>query len=242
MTRFYIPDFGLANPIYQGARIHIYLVDDDGVITDDLATLYAATTGSARLTNPQKLDGHGKFSAPVYVDGDEAEDGVICTVTGLSIPDHSTGVIRTPAPSGLRYALVYPSANVVNPSYPYTILFVSEDRDTDAIHSASLNTSRLTVPAGVTGVRLTGQVGWTSTVAAAAGTTLKIYKNGSLVYTGVGLSIGQETYYTDASLKVQSAILQVTAGDYFELVVDCTDVTSTIDATKTWFQMEILEG
>lgn len=83
-----VPDFELANPLYVGAQVSFYGVDVDGVSTGVLATLYAEPTGTATLTNPQRLDSEGKFSAPVYI-----ADPVIAEVTGANVGSHTTGVI-----------------------------------------------------------------------------------------------------------------------------------------------------
>lgn len=237
MTRFAIQDFALANRIYRGGRVHVYEVDDDGVKTDDLATLYEAPTGTGTLRNPQRLDGEGKFSEPVYVD-----EPVILTISGLGVPDHDTGVVRSlvGTPS-YRGALVSPASNVVNPTYPYTLLCATETFDTDAIHSTSSNTSRLTVPTGVTRVRLKARVAWTATIAADATTRLTITKGGSATYVGVGKATGGKAGDTDPTLECFTADLVVTAGDYFEAVATTSDATSTIDASNTWFMMEVLE-
>lgn len=82
-----ISDFSLANPIYQGATVTFYTVSG-GVKTSTRATLYAAMTGTAELTNPQTLDSSGKFAQPVYT-----EVPVIASISGLTVADHDTGVI-----------------------------------------------------------------------------------------------------------------------------------------------------
>lgn len=83
-----IPDFQLANPIYIGASVSFYEVDDDGARTDTLATLYAAPTGSTTVSNPQTLDGDGKLDAPVYI-----AEPVIAVAVGPNVASHETGVI-----------------------------------------------------------------------------------------------------------------------------------------------------
>lgn len=236
MTRFAIPDFQLANRIYVGARVHVYGIDDDGEIDEDnLVTLYEGLTGAGTLRNPQKLDSDGKFAAPVYVD-----EPVVCLVSGLSIADHRTGVIRsiagTPSVSG---ALVGLSADVTAPTYPYAVAFNVETRDTDAIHSGG-SPSKLTVPAGFANARLKGQVTWTSTVAGDSGVAATIYKNGSAVYAGVPRKTQGKSYYGNPSIQLESPILDVSPGDYFELVADTSDAASNIDDAGTWFEMELL--
>jgi hypothetical protein len=83
-----IPDFELANPIYAGATVSFYTVDGSGQATTTLATLYAGATGAQTASNPQTLDGEGKFSSPVYI-----AEPVIGTVVSLTVASHSTGVI-----------------------------------------------------------------------------------------------------------------------------------------------------
>ena len=86
-----IREFSLANPLYSGATITFYTVDGAGAKTTTKATLYDSATGTGTLTNPQTLDSDGKLAAPVYL-----EAAVIATVSGLTAPDHDTGIIHTP--------------------------------------------------------------------------------------------------------------------------------------------------
>lgn len=65
-TRYNLTEFSLANPLYIGQVAYFYTVSA-GVRTTTLADLYTDTTGSMRLTNPQRLDREGKFAQPVYV-------------------------------------------------------------------------------------------------------------------------------------------------------------------------------
>ncbi|WP_341702624.1 hypothetical protein [Ferrovibrio sp.] len=99
--RTLIPDFSEANPIYVGATVSAYTVSDAGVKTATLATLYADETSTTLLSNPQVLDSEGKFSQPVYT-----AVAVILTISGLSIPDHDTGIIRPKPGDDELYAAV----------------------------------------------------------------------------------------------------------------------------------------
>lgn len=78
MTRYCLPDFELANPIYSGMRVAFYLAID-GARSTTLATLYMEPTGDRKLKNPQYLDHDGKFVQPVYV-----ESPVIGIVGGIT--------------------------------------------------------------------------------------------------------------------------------------------------------------
>lgn len=87
-TRISLHDFILANPIYVGATVTAWLVDVNGNVTTNKATLYEAPTGTSQLANPQTLDSDGKFQQPVY-----CEQAVRLEVSGLHITTHTTGVI-----------------------------------------------------------------------------------------------------------------------------------------------------
>lgn len=83
-----IPDFQLANPLYVGAQVFIYQVDDNGQATDTLATLYAAPRGPQTISNPIILDGEGKFARVPYIAG-----AVIMTVISATVGSHQTGIV-----------------------------------------------------------------------------------------------------------------------------------------------------
>lgn len=88
-ARTAIHDFATANKIYSGAVVTFY-EENLGVKTTVKADLFSGITGSAKVSNPQTLDGFGKFKVPVYI-----EKSVIAEVTGFgNAPDHVTGIIR----------------------------------------------------------------------------------------------------------------------------------------------------
>lgn len=84
-----IPDFQLANQIYTGAQVYAYLIDGDGKVTTQLATLYASVRGTTTIANPITLDGDGKMPFPVY-----SEDPIILNVVGATVGSHQTGVVQ----------------------------------------------------------------------------------------------------------------------------------------------------
>ncbi len=87
-----LKDFALANRLYAGATVTFYTVSA-GAKTTTKATLYAASTGSTTLGNPQVLGSDGKLKQAVYI-----EVPTIATITGLTVPSHDTGIIN-PAPN-----------------------------------------------------------------------------------------------------------------------------------------------
>lgn len=84
-----IQDFQLANPIYTGATVTFYTVDENGAQTETLATLYSEPVGTDVAANPQILDAEGKFTAPVYADGP-----LIAEIVSANVGSHSTGIIN----------------------------------------------------------------------------------------------------------------------------------------------------
>lgn len=87
-----ITEFTLANPLYRGALVTFYTVVN-GAKTALKATLYAGSSGSTTLGNPQSLDSRGKLKQPAYIDVP-----VIAAVSGIHVPSHDTGII-SPAPT-----------------------------------------------------------------------------------------------------------------------------------------------
>ena len=88
--RVFLSHFALANPLYAEARLYAYVADvSTGRATTTLATLYRAPTGTEEEANPFRLDGDGKLTRPVYVDGPV----VVRAHPPGSTPVHDTGVL-----------------------------------------------------------------------------------------------------------------------------------------------------
>lgn len=136
-----------------------------------------------------------------------------------------------------RGAKVRVGANIVSPAAG-AISFNTADRDTDGFYASGAPT-RLTVPAGVTKVRLRGFVQFAAFDVSAMGYGLSISKNGTTIADGGGCNAAN-TYNNPAGSAV-SAVLNVAAGDYFELRWFSTDTTVTISA-GTWFEIEVVES
>ncbi|MGW8177404.1 MAG: hypothetical protein ACWGQW_01190 [bacterium] len=133
-----------------------------------------------------------------------------------------------------RGALVYLTANEsINGSTP--IPWDATLYDTDSFWSAS-NPTRLTVPAGVSKVRLVGSLNGAS---ATGQLHISFDKNGANTY---GLS-ALDTDTTGADfVSTASAVIEVEAGDYFQLR-GYTDTTRTITSdTDSWFAIEVVEA
>lgn len=116
----------------------------------------------------------------------------------------------------------------------------TEAYDTDNIHDEVTNNTRLTVPSGVTKVRLTGQILHSTTGTSGSFNSLSVTKNGTAAYPGAPWQYVEITAST-GRVNISSPILAVTGGDYFELLYQSeTDTTIVLLASYTWFSMEII--
>lgn len=188
---------------------------------------------------------YSEVSSSAYTGGDTVVTLADAVLTSpVSTVDHSTFTPNSASNSAIskkmvglyRGALVYNNATT---SADTDIPFASESYDTDSIHSTSVNTGRLTVPAGVTKVKVSAVV-YSSTTSGSI-YRMSISKNAGADTAGLSavFAIGNTSNY--AAQHNASAILTVTAGDYF--TVRSLNDTSPGDAVGiyTWFAMEIIE-
>ncbi len=145
----------------------------------------------------------------------------------------ATGVKwATSAASAFSGALVYSSTGSSLSTTASAIAWDTEDYDVGGWHDNAINNSRLTVPSGVTRVRLVGGISDVSSVSSQMLGTIR--KNGSDTYNGVA-STETDTSGGDR-LMIASPVLEVIAGDYFELYGFGS--SRTTDADATWFSIE----
>lgn len=129
-------------------------------------------------------------------------------------------------------ATVFKGANASIADNTLTILtFDQEELDVGGWHNTVSNTSRLTVPAGVTYVRLTGR----ATFDLADGTAyadiiLNLLKNGAIYKQSFG-STQDGSGQNQTSLHIDSGPVQVIAGDFFELQVLADAIASAPNYT-----------
>jgi hypothetical protein len=120
----------------------------------------------------------------------------------------------------------------------------AEDLDTDSIHSTVSNTSRLTVPAGVSKIKLKASV-FFGGVATDQWMLVYFGKNGINAFFGgavQSLYNGSTNFLTTPGASIESATLQVTPGDYFEVIVQTrSDTAIDIKSSISFFEMVIIE-
>jgi len=146
------------------------------------------------------------------------------------------------AKPAFRGALVYGSQTITDMIVLSQKTWSSEAYDTDNIHNMVTNTERLTVPTGVSKVRLSFQVVGTASVG--GWTAAKIFKNTAGVQLGTSSpSFSTSTIGHTATLVGITAILQVVPGDYFRVMCAGNPAIFSADANgdNDWFAMEIIE-
>lgn len=191
-------------------------------IRNDVNSNAAGGGGSGNVVGPgSAIDGH----LAVF-------DGI----TGKIIKDGGA------VPSGsatYRGCVVYNSTNqALTPSSSDKIAFNTETIDTDSIHSTSVNNTRLTVPAGVTKIRLIGQLGFNHITSGVDMNMSFIKNNAGITPQPVAETNVNGTY---AYYNLTSPAMVVIAGDYFEMsVVNQSAAGGDTVATGTWFEMQIL--
>ena len=207
----------------------------------------AGTAGNGFPVTIKKIDSSVNT---VTVDGNGVEtiDGATTVVLkdryqGVSIVCDATdwSVIGV---AGFRGALVYLDAAQSIPNTTTTKLnFDQESYDTDSIHDNVTNNTRLTVPPGVTRIKLSAQVRWTFNATGVRQFDI----NGS-----VGLEAGHISSYIPTASggttvhNSVSPVINVVAGDYFELALyqnsgGALNAEGYSSGNACWFAMEIIK-
>ena len=157
--------------------------------------------------------------------------------TSSTLRSSLSWAVFEPISPDIRGALVHKSTNqsIIGGSIT-TLTFDSEVYDSDDFHHPATNTSRITIPSGVSRVRLSGSFK-TVTGAASDQSVISMYMNGAS-FPGAGQKDAEPLTLTTQYVGAVSAILPVSPGDYFELGA-FTSGNSTIQASdETWFQVE----
>jgi endosialidase-like protein len=189
------------------------------LVLADVTTLNASTTAHGLLrklsgTATEYLDGSGAWSTPAG---------------GSGTPVAFRGCLLT-----LTAALTGINSSVT----PYALPWSVEQYDTHGLHDLVTNTTRITMPAGVARVQLCAAV-HLDNFASTGGVAFYIRRNGT---TTIVTSIFNGGAYPTPSANIMTPILDVVAGDYFEVLVQCSDTAVDIRANlDTFFSCEIIE-
>ena len=222
---------------YPGAGASVAVAPDaTALLQGDGADLFGVAGGG----NGGGASAVSTISTDVNATG--AVNGDLLRYDGsLWAPDAAGVHTRIPLP--FKGALLQRSTDLTNVSFPVLVPFQSTVYDTDAFWSAS-NPSRITIPTGVTKVRLQGSMSLKPS-ASSGGVFVSFEKNGAGSAVGSGVfTVRQGTSgYTNNDFAANTAVIPVTAGDYFELRVNSTSSSwDDIQAgNRTWFAVEVVE-
>lgn len=185
----------------------------------------------------QSSSGAGRSAVTEVVPGDYFD--FHSSVSGLEAADTFWGAIESIDPN-LARALVYLSSDFAIPTNAQTVVpnWDMEEYDTHGFHDLVTNPGRLTVPAGVTRVRLGLSYSRTSDDDRMLGSILK---NGSL-FPGTGYKGLDYAAASVAGLNIQSAILEVVPGDYFEARVFNQTSGASLDSAESWFSIQEVDS
>ena len=198
--------------------------------------------GLAALTTSETRDGLIELATQAEVDAGTDAVRAVTPATLKLAPPPASG-------AGARGALAFGTLDqATTTSVELKVLFDSEAYDTDSVHSTSSNTGRLTVPSGVTKIRLTAQVQFTGNSTGAT-RKLRITKNGG----AGGIDNNRDTYLpivvnapggqTEAHMvELSTGVIECVATDFFELhATQNSGITLQLLADQYWMEMEILE-
>jgi hypothetical protein len=225
-------DLGVVLP---GAKLYTYVA---GSPSTPLAT-YSDSALAVPNLNPVVASSGGLFG-PIYLTPGVAYKFLLTDANGVTVPGYPQDNISVPlildgtslkAPDGTVALQVdsthfldsatQPRAIVTNvaqaiPTGVFTALtFATEEANVAAVHSTSVNPSRLTVPASGDGVYLAlAYVDWASN-AAGNGRIARLMKNGATEL--MRQSMGPTTAFLP--INALQAMLQLVAGDYLTVEV-----------------------
>lgn len=109
--------------------------------------------------------------------------------------------------------------------------------DTDSFWDAGQPT-RLTVPTGVTKVRLLGNIEWQTSPTSQL---VEIRQNGAGIVGGASFIVRGDGGYSNQIRNIATAVLPVVAGYWFELSVFVATSGELRNEERTWFALEVVE-
>lgn len=159
------------------------------------------------------------------------------------VDDADAATARATLGAAFSGAMVEKSADHTTADYTTAtaLTFNQESYDVGGWHDNASNNTRLTVPSGVTYVRVGANVTVSATTAD-TWKTLQLFKNGSAAFDGA-CGTEQEVGDTGCLLSISSGVIAVVATDYFEVKLrEESDASITVTAAQTNFWIEAVSA
>lgn len=147
-----------------------------------------------------------------------------------------------PSSSPYKGALIRKTSNSTGLTFPVIIAWEEAVYDTNAFWTAGAP-SRLTIPSGVSRIRLTGSVSFEG-MSTAGSVFAQILKNNVAQSPGSGFTFRQgSTGFSDNVIPIMSPVIDVIAGDYFEIStqVSMSAQDQITFGYRTWLNLEVVE-
>lgn len=146
---------------------------------------------------------------------------------------------KTSTSFNFRGASVRKAANQTGQNFTTAtaVTWDTEDYDTDAFHDTGANTSRMTIPTGLTYIKLLAGVRLAN-VTASLSVLLSIRKNGTTIVA----EAASTSSFTTPALEVATAVIAAVSTDYFEVMITVvTDTSVDIVAVGSFFALEVIQ-
>lgn len=148
--------------------------------------------------------------------------------------------VASSSSSSFKGAQVVKAADLTGGNFttPSPLTWDSEIYDTDGFHSNTVNNTRLTIPTGVSKARLTTNI-------TLANVTSGVWINGFIQKNGTTFQgrsrVNYDAAFGNPSFCLVTSVVDVTAGDYFEVFLQVqTDTSVDITASTSDFSIEAI--
>jgi hypothetical protein len=150
----------------------------------------------------------------------------------------ATSAAVGPVVGGFLSAIVKKAADQTGANYAAgaAIAWDTETTDVGGWHDTGANTTRFTVPSGVSYVRLSAGISLANVASAGTDTAYVYFLKGGSGYVGVPF-LGRWASTGARHLSLVSPPIEVTAGNYFECYLRCADTSVDVE-DYSWFAIE----
>ena len=227
-------DWGFWDDANQTGITNFTIFDDGRFLLDFVLSM------RERAASFSDIAGRGQY----WVRNDAPNTPVFTDDTGV---DH---VLNAPAGGGQNGCKAFRTSNspTLTTDVPTVIEFTAEAYDTNSFHNTISNRSRLTIPAGVSIVRLNGSMNCSEYTT--GGKKAYFTKNGTAApnaidsesfflvsqQTGVAGGVGETI-----AVQTISGQISVSPGDFFEYVAESLNQTGIFIRPGAWFEIEVVE-